>query len=119
MKVCKEWFLAKELIHIPGFPTTSQGVNKRARLENWKKRAVAVPGVRGRSFEYHINNFPPEIQAILKQLAFHSNEQVLTSQEQEWLTIFRSLSDTEQASLLHTLRRKGVEWLARQSDEEH
>ncbi|MCW2256055.1 hypothetical protein M2263_002146 [Providencia alcalifaciens] len=116
MKINKEWFLAKELIHIPGFPSTPQGVNKRARLENWKKRAVAVPGARGRSFEYHLDNFSTEIQAVLNQSAFLSNEQGLTSQEQEWLTLFQALSEPEQASLLYTLRRKGIEWLMQQSE---
>lgn len=111
MKILKEWFLAKELIHIPGFPTTPQGVNKRARLENWKKRAVAVPGARGRSFEYHIDNFSPEIQAILNDAKFLSKNQSLTPLEYEWLALFRTLSETEQASLLHILRRKGIEWL--------
>lgn len=111
MKILKEWFLAKELIHIPGFPTTPQGVNKRARLENWKKRAVAVPGARGRSFEYHIDNFPVEIQAILNDTKFPSKNQSLTPLEYEWLTLFRTLSEAEQASLLHILRRKGIEWL--------
>ncbi|OHT22343.1 hypothetical protein A3Q29_11015 [Providencia stuartii] len=111
MKIRKEWFLAKELIHIPGFPTTSQGVNKRARLENWKKRAVAVPGARGRSFEYHIDNFPSEIQVILNESKILSIEQALTHNEHEWLTLFRALSDNEQTALLHTLRRKGIDWL--------
>ncbi|EMD0828609.1 DNA-binding protein [Morganella morganii] len=111
MKIRKEWFLAKELVNIPGFPTTSQGVNKRARLENWKKRAVAVPGARGRSFEYHIDNFPVEIQAVLKNIEFPSKNQSLTSYEYEWLALFRTLSEEEQVSLLHILRRKGIEWL--------
>ncbi|EOX0647676.1 TPA: DNA-binding protein [Morganella morganii] len=111
MKILKEWFLAKELIHIPGFPTTPQGVNKRARLENWKKRAVAVPGARGRSFEYHLDNFPAEIQAMLNKTVFLSKNQSLTPYEYEWLTLFRTLSEAEQVSLLHILRRKGIEWL--------
>lgn len=111
MKIRKEWFLAKELVHIPGFPATSQGVNKRARLENWTKRAVAVPGARGRSFEYHIDNFPPKIQSILESTGFLSSGQNLTLSEQEWLALFRTLSEKEQAALLHTLRRKGIEWL--------
>ncbi|EJD6038049.1 DNA-binding protein [Morganella morganii] len=111
MKILKEWFLAKELIHIPGFPTTPQGVNKRARLENWKKRAVAVPGARGRSFEYHINNFPVGIQAILNNTEFLSKNQNLTPHEYEWLALFRTLTEEEQVSLLHMLRRKGIEWL--------
>ena len=111
MKILKEWFLAKELIHIPGFPTTPQGVNKRARLENWNKRAVAVPGARGRSFEYHIDSFPPEIQAILKNTKFPSKSQSLTPYEYEWLALFRTLTEKEQVSLLHMLRRKGIEWL--------
>ncbi|EKT64545.1 DNA-binding protein [Providencia burhodogranariea] len=116
MKINKEWFLAKELIHIPGFPTTPQGVNKRARLENWKKRAVAVPGARGRSFEYHIDNFSTEIQAVLNQSQSLSNGSELTLKEQEWLTLFRSLSESEQAFMLYTLRRKGIEWLVQQSE---
>ncbi|MFK9073191.1 DNA-binding protein [Proteus sp. NGCRVN-01] len=115
IKTGKEWFLAKELIHLPGFPKTSQGVNKRARLQNWKKRPVAIPGVRGRSFEYHIDNFPDEIKSIIVREEFLSNENKLTSQELEWLTLFRSLSTDEQAILLHLLRRKGVEWLIEQS----
>lgn len=111
MKILKEWFLAKELTHIPGFPTTPQGVNKRARLENWKKRAVAVPGVRGRSFEYHIDNFSPKIQAILNNTEFPSSNQSLNPLEYEWLALFKTLTEEEQVSLLHMLRRKGIEWL--------
>jgi hypothetical protein len=52
----KEWYQTKELIGLSGLPTTTQGVNAKAKNEKWKKRKAA--GVRGRAYEYHITSLP-------------------------------------------------------------
>lgn len=60
----KEWFQTSELIDVYGLPSTPQGINKKARAEDWLKRKPE--GVQGRAFEYHIDSFPEEVQRALR-----------------------------------------------------
>ncbi len=59
------WFLTKELLGLPGLPATASGFKYRADKENWIKRKPN--GVKGRSFEYHIDSLPAETQKHLRQ----------------------------------------------------
>lgn len=58
------WFSAGDLIDLSGMPTTPQGVNKKARAENWLKRKKE--GTKGGGVEYHFDNLPPEAQQELR-----------------------------------------------------
>ena len=59
----KEWFSANELKDLEGLPNSPQGINKRARTQNWKKREK--DGVQGGALEYHVSSLPPEVQKAL------------------------------------------------------
>ncbi|OBW98144.1 transposase domain-containing protein [Gallibacterium genomosp. 1] len=63
----EKWFSAQQLTEFKSLPNTPQGINKRAKLENWEKRQVT--GKRGVSYEYSLTSLPQEVQAeiILKQ----------------------------------------------------
>lgn len=65
----KEWFSANELKDLEGLPNSPQGINKRARTQNWKKREK--DGVQGGALEYHVSSLPPEVQ---KALGFNSED---------------------------------------------
>ncbi len=59
------WFLTKELLGLPGLPTTASGFKYRADKDGWVKRKPE--GVKGRAFEYHIDSLPVETQKHLRQ----------------------------------------------------
>lgn len=126
----REWYLAKDLIHVPGLPSTPQGINKRAKVEGWVKRPVSVPGVRGRSFEYHIDSLPQVIRNYLgsvkesdvsKATVNHKRDDSLDLDEntQEWLRIYELMTEEERSSTLQVVRRKGIDTLLAITDEEN
>ncbi|MCB5309251.1 DNA-binding protein [Yersinia massiliensis] len=126
----QEWYLAKDLIHVPGLPSTPQGINKRAKVEGWVKRPVSVPGVRGRSFEYHINSLPQVIRNYLGSTQETSESQGginhqregfmdLDTNAQEWLKIYQLMTEEERNSTLQVVRRKGIDTLLAITDEEN
>lgn len=126
----REWYLAKDLIHVPGLPSTPQGINKRAKVEGWVKRPVSVPGVRGRSFEYHIDSLPQVIRNYLgsvkesdvsKATVNHKRNDSLDLDEntQEWLRIYELMTEEERSSTLQVVRRKGIDTLLAITDEEN
>ncbi|THA21129.1 ci repressor-like protein [Histophilus somni] len=59
----QEWYELKYLTSVGGLPTTVQGITKKAKLENWRRRRVA--GVKGNIFEYYIGDMPPAVQQAL------------------------------------------------------
>lgn len=69
MRNSKEWFSANELKDIAGLPNSPQGVNKRARTQNWKRRER--DGVQGGALEYHVSSLPPAVQ---RELGFYPTE---------------------------------------------
>lgn len=69
MRNSKEWFSANELKEIAGLPNSPQGVNKRARTQNWKRRER--DGVQGGALEYHVSSLPPAVQ---KELGFNPSK---------------------------------------------
>lgn len=67
----KEWFSANELKNLEGLPNSPQGINKRARTQNWKKREK--DGVQGGALEYHYSSLPLDVQ---RQLGFEQGQKV-------------------------------------------
>ncbi|WP_025328931.1 helix-turn-helix domain-containing protein [Bibersteinia trehalosi] len=59
----KEWFSANELAGIEGLPTSPQGINKKARTQEWKKKSR--DGVQGGAVEYHYSSLPESVQKAL------------------------------------------------------
>lgn len=127
----REWFLAKDLIDIPGLPSTPQGINKRAKIEGWLKRATSVPGVRGRSFEYHVDSLPAAIRGFLRGDSLDSSTDVVHEPRtayttaaknpgrEEWTRLYDVMTADEQERLLQLVKRKGVEALVSMVEEEN
>lgn len=65
----EKWFSAQQLTDLETMPSSPQGINKKARVENWEKRQVQ--GIRGVGYEYAFTSLPKETQAelLLKQSA--------------------------------------------------
>lgn len=103
----KEWFSSKELSSIAGMPSTIQGINRKARAENWTARKRS--GVRGKALEYHIGSLPPEVKKVLF-LEEESANYVFSPIEplQLWLTAFELLSNEEQSLVASWLMRNGI-----------
>lgn len=57
------WFSIQELIGLKSLPSTDRGITKKSLRENWDKQQRL--GVKGVTFEYHINSLPLEVQAEL------------------------------------------------------
>ena len=58
----KEWYSSKELMGLPGLPSTQQRITEKAKREGWKKRARAG---KGGGWEYHYTSLPAAAQAQL------------------------------------------------------
>ena len=71
MRNAKEWFSASELKDLEGLPNSPQGINKRARTQNWIKREK--DGVQGGAVEYHYSSLPLDVQ---RQLGFEQGQEV-------------------------------------------
>jgi len=57
------WFTAKDLAEMPGQPASPSAVTRKAKSANWEYRQVE--GVKGVSFEYHIDSLPQETRIHL------------------------------------------------------
>ncbi|MDF7667113.1 DNA-binding protein [Orbaceae bacterium ESL0727] len=103
----KEWFSPKELTNIEGMPSTTQGINRKARAENWTSRKRM--GVRGKALEYHIGSLPKKIKEVL-MVEEERATYVVPSIEplQLWITAFEQLSREEQSIVVSWLMRNGI-----------
>ena len=103
----KEWFSSKELLSIAGMPSTIQGVNRKARSENWTSRKKT--GVRGKALEYHINSLPLSVKKAL-YLEEESATYVVSPIDplQLWMTAFEQLSVDEKSIVISWLMRNGI-----------
>lgn len=54
-----EWFSTSDLVGLDGLPNNINTIGQHARRNNWLSRKAAG---KGRSLEYHISSFHPEIQ---------------------------------------------------------
>ncbi|ECB1322038.1 DNA-binding protein [Salmonella enterica subsp. enterica serovar Panama] len=118
----KEWVATKYLLGVGGLPSTLAGLHKRAKNEGWQKRSITVPGVRGRTFAYRLQDLPLHVQSIL---GVEGEQPIKVSQENqntstnELVNIIEALTKEEQAKIIHILKRKGVEKLIDFCDEEN
>src|SRR3569832_1951152 len=58
----RDWYSASDLAGRPGIPGTKQGINDRAKRENWQRSRRQG---RGGGYEYHLTSLPPITQASL------------------------------------------------------
>lgn len=91
MRNLKEWFSANELIEIDGLPNSPQGINKKARTQNWKKRNR--DGVQGGAVEYHYSSFPEDVQ---RALGFSSSPLSKQTTQQKAFSEVRDVAQEEQ-----------------------
>lgn len=103
----KEWFSSKELTNIEGMPTTTQGINRKARAQKWTSRKRS--GARGKALEYYIGSFPRDVKDAL-MLEEKSAAYVMSPVEplQIWMTFFKQLSKDEQKVVTSWLMRNGI-----------
>ncbi len=103
----KEWFSPKELLSIAGMPSTTQGINRKARAEKWTSRKRS--GVRGKALEYHISSLSIDVKKALC-LEEESATYVVSPIDplQLWMTAFEQLSTEEQTIVSSWLMRNGI-----------
>ena len=58
----KEWFLASELMDLPGMPSSNSGIAQKAKRDDWKSRKTRG---QSRALEYHISSFDEQDLAEL------------------------------------------------------
>ncbi|WP_227660464.1 DNA-binding protein [Hafnia paralvei] len=103
----KEWYAAKELVGIAGFPTTPQAINQRAKSEGWRKQKRS--GVQGKALEYHISSFPDEVVSALlanEESSFYLAD--MPKAEKAWSAIYYQLTEEERELLTHFIMRQGI-----------
>ncbi|WP_392398391.1 DNA-binding protein [Edwardsiella piscicida] len=112
----KEWYSAKELVGIGGFPSTPQAINQRAKSEGWRRQRRS--GVQGKAVEYHISSFPQEV--VDELLARDEQAQYLISSSQPekvWYSILLQISEEERQKVTSLILRIGInEFLRRLGD---
>lgn len=112
----KEWYSAKELAGIAGFPSTPQAINQRAKSEGWRRQKRS--GVQGKAVEYHISSFPPAVVDAL--LARDEQAQYLISSAQPeklWYAILLQMNEEERKKAIAVILRIGInEFLRRLGD---
>lgn len=103
----KEWFSSTELIAIDGLPSTVQGINQKARRENWTLRKKS--GVQGKAVEYHVDNFSEGVKRQLMLSENNTSYEVFSGDiKYVWMEIFYQLKDDERTFLTNWLLRNGV-----------
>lgn len=103
----KEWFSPKELLSVAGMPSTTQGINRKARAEKWTSRKRS--GVRGKALEYHISSLSIDVKKALC-LEEESATYVVSPIDplQLWITAFEQLSTEERTIVSSWLMRNGI-----------
>lgn len=104
----QEWFAAKELIGIPGLPTSTQGIHGMARRQVWEKRRRM--GVQGRAVEYHVNSLPVKIYPNL-MMNEQSAEYLYASHKDPlaiWIESYKQLREDERNTVIAFIVRKGM-----------
>ncbi|HEN3611029.1 TPA: DNA-binding protein [Yersinia enterocolitica] len=93
----KEWFSASELLSHPLLPTTTQGIHKKAKRENWIARKRI--GIQGKGIEYFIYSFPDNVSTYI----YHHSELFERISIQEyfdiWINAFKQLTPSERHKL--------------------
>ncbi|MCC8365177.1 putative DNA-binding transcriptional regulator [Xenorhabdus sp. PB61.4] len=103
----KEWYTAMELTGVGELPRSPQGVNARAKREEWMRQKRA--GVQGRAIEYHYSCFPETTLAALELNEISPEYQV---QKQDplsiWVSAFNLLTDEEKEVITEVILRDGI-----------
>ncbi|XKM13118.1 DNA-binding protein [Orbaceae bacterium ac157xtp] len=104
----KEWYSSKELMEIEGLPSTIQGVNRKARAEQWRSRKR--PGVQGKALEYHIDSLPSFAKSLLYAPDSSKKTYTVTDAEpiQTWISAFVALKQEEQQLVISWIIRNGL-----------
>ena len=105
--MAKTWYSSKELAVIEGLPSTTQGINRKARMENWVSRKRN--GIQGKAVEYHIDSLPHFVREYLNSWETPTSYTITPLEPlQLWTSIFIQLSETEQETVSNWLIRNGV-----------
>jgi hypothetical protein len=107
----KEWVTVQELMKIHGLPRTTQGINTKAKKENWERRRRQ--GMKGNTFEYQVSSLPDWIQSAINEepatpRVADTKQVVSNEEEKQWLQVFRILNKDERSQLLYQIQRHGV-----------
>lgn len=104
-----KWILIKDIVGQVGFPTTPQGVAKRAIIEQWQRRRVE--GVKGNVYEYNIESMPKQTQEMLGFIAVNPTKTTLPldrialdGYEQLLIKFYRQLSYEKRLELLNHIK---------------
>lgn len=104
-----KWILIKDIMGQVGFPTTPQGVAKKAIMEKWQRRRVE--GVKGNVYEYNIESMPKQTQEMLGFIAVNPiktilplDRIVLDGYEQLLIKFYRQLSYEKRLELLNHIK---------------
>lgn len=103
----KEWFSTNELAGMDGLPSTEQGVNQKARREQWATRKRS--GVQGKAVEYHVDSLPLRTQDILR--AEEDSAIYATGKDNMfsiWVAAYHQLTNDERNLLITLIVRHGV-----------
>ncbi|WP_159567337.1 DNA-binding protein [Budvicia diplopodorum] len=103
----KEWFSTNELTGIAGLPSTIQGINQKARREQWNSRKRL--GIQGKALEYHIDSIPDKARSVLR--ANENGTQYIANSNDPfsiWVTAYNQLTLTEREQITSLIVRYGV-----------
>lgn len=105
----KEWFTARELTNIGELRKSEQGINKRARRENWQRRRRK--GRQGTAYEYHINSLPPITRRLLQPAAAEEAAVYVVQHPDPAMSLrsyFACMTQQECDIVLHFLAENGI-----------
>lgn len=114
----KEWYSAKELAGMPGLPKSPQGINLKARNNNWQSRKKE--GIQGKAVEYHINSLPDSVRHILMTWEDSPQYRLMNSSTVEmnkadpfgvWISAYNQLTPEERQKIISLIVRIGVRGL--------
>lgn len=109
----KEWFSTNELTNVVGLPSTIQGINQKAKREEWKSRKRQ--GVQGKAVEYHIDSLPDDVRHFL---LVREHEGIYMPSNQEplavWIAAYHQLTMVERERLVYLIIRNGITGLMSQ-----
>ncbi|SUB81253.1 Mu DNA-binding domain [Pragia fontium] len=111
----KEWFSTNELTGIAGLPSTIQGINQKARREQWKSRKRT--GVQGKALEYHIDSIPDKVRLVLRTHEEGAKYSAMVNDPFSiWVTAYNQLTPGERERIVSLIVRHGISGLMEKVD---
>lgn len=111
MTASKEWFSAQDLAGLTGLPKTPQGMNTKAKEQNWQSRPRQG---KGGGKEYHISVLPESIRQYLSQQQMQTEQVAAQAKDQKaLLAIAEKLA--LQAKAKETVRTNHVQKVMQQA----